>query len=66
MGTSFTHQFKIVLFFRIVVATAFLYSHSFRLSPEEVMAFCTNCVLSDDEEPCDIPEEFYNLEKLSP
>ena len=27
----------------------------FHLSPTEVMAFCHDCVLSDGEEPCDIP-----------
>mmetsp|Transcript_6642 Transcript_6642/g.9704 ORF Transcript_6642/g.9704 Transcript_6642/m.9704 type:complete len:178 (-) Transcript_6642:29-562(-) len=27
----------------------------FEFSPEEVLDFCTDCVLSEDEEPCDIP-----------
>jgi hypothetical protein len=30
----------------------------FELSAKEVMAFCEGCVLSEDEEPCDIPEKF--------
>lgn len=31
----------------------------FDLSPREVMAFCEECVLSDDEEPCDVPEALF-------
>mmetsp|Transcript_9213 Transcript_9213/g.10741 ORF Transcript_9213/g.10741 Transcript_9213/m.10741 type:complete len:165 (-) Transcript_9213:272-766(-) len=33
----------------------------FDFSAEEVMAFCTDCVLSEEDEPCDMPEGF--LEK---
>jgi len=40
--------------------------HSFEFSPEEVMEFCNDCVLSEDEEPCDIPDAFYDLDKLKP
>jgi len=29
----------------------------FALSPEEAVGFCTDCVLSEDEEPCEIPYE---------
>eukprot|EP00558_Chaetoceros_sp_UNC1202_P007175 CAMPEP_0197246624 /NCGR_PEP_ID=MMETSP1429-20130617/18391_1 /TAXON_ID=49237 /ORGANISM="Chaetoceros sp., Strain UNC1202" /LENGTH=170 /DNA_ID=CAMNT_0042707329 /DNA_START=70 /DNA_END=582 /DNA_ORIENTATION=+ len=28
----------------------------FEMDPREVIKFCTDCVLSDEEEPCDIPE----------
>ena len=37
--------------------------HSFELSPEEVIKFCTNCVLGegDEDEECVIPEKFYEL-----
>ena len=39
---------------------------SFQLSPEDVIGFCNDCVLAEDEEPCDIPEAFYDAGKLSP
>lgn len=46
----------------------------FEFTPEEVLEFCTDCVLSEDEEPCDIPYEAMdkhleseaNGEKLAP
>ena len=31
----------------------------FEMGPEEVIMFCTDCVLSEDEEPCDIPESVF-------
>ena len=31
----------------------------FDLGPSEVIKFCTECVLSEDEEPCDVPESVY-------
>jgi hypothetical protein len=34
---------------------------SFDLSPEEVIQFCTNCVMSDGDEPCDLPDSFYEV-----
>jgi hypothetical protein len=41
----------------------------FDFSPAEVIGFCTDCVLSEDEEPCDIPydamDEFLKNEKPS-
>ena len=37
---------------------------SFEMGPEEVVEFCANCVLSEEEEPCDIPDGFYD--KLMP
>mmetsp|Transcript_17534 Transcript_17534/g.27499 ORF Transcript_17534/g.27499 Transcript_17534/m.27499 type:complete len:171 (+) Transcript_17534:119-631(+) len=30
----------------------------FELSAKEVMTFCEECVLSEEEEPCDVPEKF--------
>jgi len=36
-------------------------SHSFELSPEEVLKFCSNCVLGGEEEECEIPESFYKV-----
>ena len=37
---------------------------SFDMSPEEVLKFCEECVLSDDQDPCDVPDAFYD--KISP
>jgi hypothetical protein len=31
----------------------------FDMDPSEVMKFCTECVLSDGEEPCDVPESMF-------
>lgn len=33
-----------------------VYEDLFNMSPKEVMTFCTECVLSEDEDPCDVPE----------
>lgn len=30
--------------------------HRFDFTPQQVMQFCKECVLSEDEEPCDIPD----------
>ena len=30
----------------------------FEMGPKEVQEFCLGCVLSDEEEPCDVPEKF--------
>lgn len=30
----------------------------FEMGPKEVQEFCLDCVLSDDEEPCVVPEKF--------
>ena len=40
----------------------------FQLSPAEVVAFCHDCVLSDGEEPCDIPPQMLEegFAKLKP
>ena len=34
-----------------------VYEDIFTFTPEEVTRFCTDCVLSEEEEPCDIPPE---------
>ena len=45
-----------------------LYTHNFfalpikdmfDMDPREVIKFCNECVLSEDEEPCDIPESMF-------
>ena len=41
-----------------------VYEDIFNFSPLEVLEFCNDCVLSDADEPCDIPESFYD--KLMP
>jgi len=30
----------------------------FDMAADEVQKFCTECVLSEEEEPCDVPEKF--------
>lgn len=37
-----------------------VFEDAFNLSPREVIQFCKECVLSEDEDPCDIPDGFYN------
>ena len=39
----------------------FLLGHSFELSPEDVVQFCSNCVMGGEEEECEIPDAFYEL-----
>jgi hypothetical protein len=62
--------FIFVCFFFVHSLSLSLDTHthdSFEFSPEEVMAFCTDCVLADDDEPCDIPDAFYDeLDRLKP
>ena len=36
-----------------------VYEDIFELSPEEVLSFCNDCVLSEEKEECDIPPAFY-------
>merc|ERR1712150_390060 len=36
-----------------------VFEDMFDFTPEEVLKFCTECVLSEEEEPCDVPEMFY-------
>lgn len=44
-----------------------VYEDMFEMGPEEVIKFCKECVLSDDEEPCDIPDKMLDSDhpKLS-
>ena len=39
-----------------------MYVHSFDFTPEQVMEFCTDCVLATDPttEECSIPDAFYD------
>lgn len=37
-----------------------VYEDIFDFSPTEVLKFCNDCVLGDGEEPCDIPDSFYD------
>ena len=41
-----------------------VYEDFFEMSPKDVVKFCVECVLSEQEEPCDVPDGFYD--KLSP
>lgn len=46
-----------------------IYEDYYGLSAHEVIQFCAECVLSEEEEPCDIPERFHdnnNGSKLTP
>lgn len=36
-----------------------VYEDIFQFSPTQVLEFCEECVLSEDEDPCDIPEVFF-------
>lgn len=38
----------------------------YHLSPEQVLDFCEDCVLSEGEGECDLPENFYEAGKLHP
>jgi len=35
-----------------------IFEEMFDMSPQEVMAFCEECVLSEEEEPCTVPAKF--------
>lgn len=37
-----------------------LLHRSYELGPEEVIKFCTECVLSEEEGECDLPPGFYD------
>jgi len=56
---SFTHT-------RSLAGLPYLFSYSFDFTPEQVLSFCEECVLSEDEEPCDVPDAFYDLDQLKP
>mmetsp|Transcript_19562 Transcript_19562/g.34357 ORF Transcript_19562/g.34357 Transcript_19562/m.34357 type:complete len:213 (+) Transcript_19562:300-938(+) len=48
----------------------FYYSHTkfqdmFEMGPSEVIKFCNECVLSEEDEPCDIPESFFGSDDAS-
>jgi hypothetical protein len=43
----------------------FLSVLSFDFTPEEVVNFCNDCVLSEDKDECDVPEAFAELERGS-
>jgi hypothetical protein len=38
-----------------------VYEDIFQLSPQEVLSFCNDCVLSEEKEECDIPDAFYEF-----
>jgi hypothetical protein len=38
----------------------------FEMAADEVQKFCTECVLSEEEEPCDVPEKFIENAGLNP
>ena len=42
-----------------------LYHLSYKLSPKDVIKFCTECVLSEEGE-CDLPDAFYDASQLTP
>lgn len=35
-----------------------IWEDMFEMGPSEVQTFCEDCVLSEEEEPCDVPEKF--------
>ena len=37
-----------------------VYEDIFQLSPEQVLSFCNDCVLSQDKEECELPDAFYD------
>ena len=47
-----------------------VYEDIFNFSPEEVIEFCNDCVLVDEEDPeheeCEIPDTFYDIDSLKP
>ena len=47
-----------------------VYEDIFEFSPDEVLEFCSDCVLATDEEgaaeECEIPEAFYDMDLLKP
>jgi hypothetical protein len=46
---------------KVVPAVFLLVRPSFNFSPKEVLEFCNECVLNEDENSeCEIPETFYD------
>ena len=43
-----------------------VYEDIFHFSPEEVIQFCSDCVLATEEEECEIPDAFFDLDLLKP
>jgi len=41
-----------------------VFEDMFNMDPREVVEFCSECVLSEDEEPCDIPESAFSGEEV--
>ena len=37
-----------------------VFEDMYHMSPTQVMEFCTECVLSEDEEPCEVPDAMYD------
>jgi len=40
----------------VAVGECEVFEDFYHLSPEQVMSFCKDCILSDSDEPCDVPE----------
>lgn len=36
-----------------------VFEDMYQMSPSQVMEFCTECVLSEEEEPCEVPDAMY-------
>jgi hypothetical protein len=49
------------------LSTLVLCIYRFHFSPQEVVKFCSDCVLGGEEEDtCDIPDAFYDMDGLMP
>jgi hypothetical protein len=55
---------KYIVSNRMLFFYLYLCQLRFHYTPEEVVAFCKNCVLSDAEEPCNIPDEFFDAQLM--
>mmetsp|Transcript_19563 Transcript_19563/g.34360 ORF Transcript_19563/g.34360 Transcript_19563/m.34360 type:complete len:181 (+) Transcript_19563:300-842(+) len=42
-----------------------VFEDMFEMGPSEVIKFCNECVLSEEDEPCDIPESFFGSDDAS-
>jgi hypothetical protein len=42
----------------VATGTCQVWEDMFEMSAKEVQIFCKECVLSEDEEPCDVPDKF--------
>ncbi|KAL7553802.1 hypothetical protein ACHAWF_017129 [Thalassiosira exigua] len=43
-----------------------VWEEMFEMAADEVQQFCTECVLSEEEEPCEVPEKFIENAGLNP